>query len=178
MIIFFVALPAEFLRLICMFRSRNIVFSNGHRFQLSLVFNKGLLCLSIFCLINTIFYVIITQPTPLQTSASLPSSDSHNYQIASNKEIVFKFETKSFSRSILRLFLGSLCSEDTAFPVNETEAEEELKEVEYIYQNSYCIINRTDESSSLLIFQTSFAFPNTYLDTLKPPPKCVRFLVS
>ncbi len=125
-------------------------------------------------MLNTLFFVVIQsvpayKPAPV-VQQTIQSVQHHH---SSNGKSGIKAKAQIFSKSLLRLILENCLYASKADSMPGSEVDDEVKKVEYIYQDSYCLFIIALKDEPLAFSHSSFSIPNSYLDTLTPPPKGV-----
>jgi hypothetical protein len=148
---------------------RQTIFRAFDTHQLNAVFRRVFLYISIFCITNTLFFVVITRTSSHPAAISLEHQLQQENQVNTQQQTKIKVKVKVYSKSLLRLLLENCLYASSAGA--EREADDEIKKVEYISQENPLLFAITYNQSQFGIHFSPFSYLNSFLDTLTPPPK-------
>lgn len=155
------------------FTGESAVFRNKNNRLLDSIFSRGLLCMCVFCLLNTLFVVVIKKPAIKQGSLVVQKQTPHSLQVKPVKLHSLKGKFKVFSKSLLRTILENCLYAPNHASLPGAEADDEVKKVEYIAMPHASLIYHAAIISKLGVNYCPFLTSNPFLDTLTPPPKRV-----
>jgi hypothetical protein len=136
--------------------------------------SRGLLCMCMFCVLNTLFVVVITKPAIKPASLHAQQTIQSALEATPRVKLLgLKGKVNVFSKSILRIILENCFYAGKHASLPGAEADDEVKKVEYITLGTAGFFYTSIILSRVNINYFPFLAPNAFLDTLTPPPKQV-----